>query len=1051
MIHTLTDLNRTTSRSMLKAIIRFSLRFRGVIFSLAVMAAGYGLFSLTQAKLDVFPEFSPPMSIVQTAAPGMTSEQVETLVTQPLETALGGMTGLQSIRSRSMQGLSSITLVFNDHSNVMQVRQVVTERISGTTLPTGVTPPRLLPLTTTTSVVRSIGLTSKTRTLSDLYESAQKIIRPQLMDVPGVADVIVFGGKTRQMQIQVNPEKLIRYAMTLQDVINAARQATGVRGAGFIESQNQRIAINADGQITTPQKLAGIVLRVSNGVAVHLGDVASVAWGSAPSVGAASIMGKPGVMIVVESQYGTNTMAVTNRIEKTLAGLKPVLAHQSIDVNANVFRPANFIEASVGHLRTSLIAGALLVVAVLFLFLLNARTALISAVAIPLSLLVAITVLISFGVSLNTMTLGGLAIALGEVVDDAIIDVENIYRRLRENRALAQPLPALRVVLRASLEVRSAVVFATFIVMLIFLPVLTLTGVGGRLFAPLGIAYILAVLASLGVALTLTPAMALSLLARGPLPEHEPRSIGRLKTHYVALLTKVERHVKAVMVAVALLCAATLAALPFLNGNFIPKLREGHYIVHMGVAPGTSLTESMRIGTQVSQSLLKIPGVRLVAQRAGRANDVVDPTGVQLSEFEVDLRPMGASGQRWALYRIRQALAHFPGLSTSVNTFLEERIDETISGTTAPVVVNVFGNNLDVIDRTAQQIARLVGTIRGTASVRVNSPPGTPELSVRLDPDALSRWGFRPTEILDAIQAAYAGVTVSQIYEGSRTHDVVVVLDPAQRQSIRSVSKLMIRNTSGVIVPLSTLAIIRQVAGHYQITHDGGQRVQTISVNLGSRPASDFVKEAQARVNREIKMPAGTYAIFNGESEARAQSQRNLLAYSGISLAGITLLLFLAMKDRRAVLLILANLPFALVGGALSVILTGGNLSLGSMVGFVTLLGISLRNSIMLISHYEHLVHVDHQAWNMTTAVRGASERLVPILMTALVTALALAPLAVTSGAPGNEIEGPMAIVILGGLITSTALNLIILPALALRYGHFGRKKTVGPRDMQRI
>ncbi|MEM5310907.1 efflux RND transporter permease subunit [Paraburkholderia sp. JHI869] len=1032
---------------MLDAIIRFSLRFRGVIFSLAVMAAGYGLFSLTRARLDVFPEFAPPMSIVQTAAPGMTSEQVETLVTQPVENALGGMTGLQSIRSRSMQGLSSVTLVFDDHANVMQVRQLVTERIGGLAgaLPAGVAAPQLLPLTTTTSVVRTIGLTSKTRSLADLYDIAQWTVKPQLLSTRGVADAIVFGGETRQMQIQVDPAKLMRHGLSIQDVIAAARQATGVRGAGFIENSNQRIAINADCQITTPQKLASVVLRSSNGATVRLGDVSSVTWGDAPAVGAASIMGKPGVMVVMESQYGTNTMAVTRDIEKTLAGLAPVLARQGVDVNANVFRPANFIVASVGHLRMALIVGSILVIAVLFLFLLNVRTALISAVAIPMSLLVAIIVLTSFGVSLNTMTLGGLAIALGEVVDDAIIDVENIYRRLRENRTLREPLPPFRVVLRASLEVRSAVVFATFIVMLIFLPVLTLTGIGGRLFAPLGIAYILAVLASLGVALTLTPAMALALLAKGPLPEREPRLIERLKTHYIGLLTKVEQHAKAVMVIVAAMCAAALASLPFMSGSFIPQLREGHYTVHMGLAPGTSLAESMRIGTQVSDALLQVPGVRLVAQRAGRANGVVDPTGVQLSEFEVDLKPMGASGQSWALYRIRQALARFPGLSTSVNTFLEERIDETISGTTAPVVVNVFGNDLDVIDRTAQQIAQLIGTIHGVASVRVDSPPGIPELDVGLNPDALSRWGFRPVEVLDAIQAAYAGVTVSQIYEGSRSHDVAVVLDPAQRASLSDVGKLMVRNADGFAVPLSTLATIRQVAGRYQITHDGGQRVQTVSVNLGSRPVSDFVKEAQARVNREIRMPSGTYAVFSGESEARAQSQRDLLAYGGIALVGIALLLFLALKNLRAVLLVMINLPFALVGGVLGVVLTGGNLSLGSMVGFVTLLGISLRNSIMLISHYEHLVRVDGLTWKMDTAVRGASERLVPILMTALVTALALAPLAVTSGAPGNEIEGPMAIVILGGLITSTALNLIVLPTLALRYGRFARDETAEP------
>ncbi|WP_042270457.1 efflux RND transporter permease subunit [Paraburkholderia heleia] len=1032
---------------MLDAIIRFSLRFRGVIFSLAVMAAGYGLFSLTRARLDVFPEFAPPMSIVQTAAPGMTSEQVETLVTQPVENALGGMTGLQSIRSRSMQGLSSVTLVFDDHANVMQVRQLVTERISGLagTLPAGVAAPQLLPLTTTTSVVRTIGLTSKTRSLADLYDIAQWTVKPPLLGTRGVADVIVFGGQTRQMQIQVDPARLMHHDLSIQDVIAASRQATGVRGAGFIENSNQRIAVNADGQIATPQKLAGVVIRSGNGAAVRLGDIASVSWGNAPAVGAASIMGKPGVMVVMESQYGTNTMAVTRDIEKTLAGLAPVLSRQGVDVNTNVFRPANFIEASVAHLRMALIVGALLVVVVLFLFLLNVRTAVISAVAIPMSLLIAIIVLTSFGISLNTMTLGGLAIALGEVVDDAIIDVENIYRRLRENRVLAQPLPAFRIVLRASLEVRSAVVFATFIVMLIFLPVLTLTGIGGRLFAPLGIAYILAVLASLGVALTLTPAMALALLAKGPLPEREPRLIGRLKTHYVALLKKVEQHVKGVMVIVVVMCAAALASLPFMSGSFIPQLREGHYTVHMGLAPGTSLAESMRIGTQVSQALLQVPGVRLVAQRAGRANGVVDPTGVQLSEFEVDLEPMGASGQSWALYRIRQALARFPGLSTSVNTFLEERIDETISGTTAPVVVNVFGNNLDVIDRTAQQIAQLVGTIHGVASVRVDSPPGIPELDVRLNPDALSRWGFRPVEVLDAIQAAYAGVTVAQIYEGSRSYDVAVVLDPAMRRSVGDVSELMVRNADGFAVPLSTLAMIRQVAGRYQITHDGGERVQTVSVNLGNRAVGDFVKEAQARVNREIRMPAGTYAVFSGESEARAQSQRDLLAYGGIALVGIALLLFMALKNRRAVLLVMINLPFALVGGVLGVVLTGGNLSLGSMVGFVTLLGISLRNSIMLISHYEHLVHLDGLDWDMNTAVRGASERLVPILMTALVTALALAPLAATSGAPGKEIEGPMAIVILGGLITSTALNLIVLPALALRYGRFTRDEVADP------
>ncbi|MGF6782154.1 efflux RND transporter permease subunit [Paraburkholderia sp. GAS334] len=1032
---------------MLNSIIRFSLRFRGVIYALAVLLAGYGLYTLTRAKLDVFPEFAPPMSIVQTEAPGLTSEQVETLVTQPVENALAGMVGLQSMRSKSLQGLSAITVVFDSHANLLQVRQLVSERVNAlaATLPAGVQPPRLLPLTTTTSVVRTIGLTSKTRSLMDLYDIAQWTVKPQLLSVPGVADAIVFGGDTRQLQIQADPARLMRYGLSIQDVIAAARTSTGVRGAGFIESANQRIAINTDGQIRTPDAMAGVVLRWSNGAAVRLGDVATVTWGSAPAVGAASIMGTPGVMLVLESQYGTNTLAVTKDIEKTLAALRPALTRQGVDLNADVFRPANFIDAAVGHLRTALLVGAVLVIAVLFLFLLNVRTAVISAVAIPLSLLVAIIVLTSFGVSLNTMTLGGLAIALGEVVDDAIIDVENIYRRLRENRTRPAPLAAFRVVLRASLEVRSAVVFATFIVMLIFLPVLTLSGIAGKLFAPLGVAYILAVLASLGVALTLTPAMALALLARGPLPAHEPRLLTWLKARYAVLLLKVEQRVKTVMVVVVVMCVAALSAVPFLRGNFIPELREGHYIVHMGLAPGTSLAESMRIGTQVSAALMQVPGVRLVAQRAGRANEVVDPVGVQLSEFEVDLEPMSAARQSAILRRIQETLARFPGLTTSVNTFLVERIDETISGVTAPVAVNLFGDNLDVIDRKAQDIARLLGTIRGAASVRVESPPGIPELDVRLKPDQLSRWGFRPVDVLDAIQSAYQGSTVAQTWEGSRPYDVTVVLAPDARTNLGDVGTLMLRNPDGLAVPLRVLASIGQVSGRYQITHDGGRRMQTVSVNLGSRAVSDFVSEAQARVNRDIVMPKGTYAVFTGESEARTQSQRDLLAYGAMSIAGIALLLFLAMRSRRGVVLVMVNLPFALVGGVLSVMLGGGDLSLGGMVGFVTLFGISLRNSIMLISHYEHLVHVDEMQWGMETAVRGASERLIPILMTALVTGLALLPLALTSGAAGNEIEGPMAIVILGGLTTSTILNLIVLPTLALRYGRFERDTLAEP------
>ncbi|KAF3996346.1 efflux RND transporter permease subunit [Glaciimonas immobilis] len=1025
---------------MLNAIVRFSLRFRGVIFSLAIIVAAYGFYTLTHAKLDVFPEFAPPMAVVQTEAPGLSSEQVETLVTQPIENALNGTLGIQSMRSKSLQGLSVVTLVFSDNSSLYQARQLVSERVYvvAATLPQGVQAPKLLPLTTATSNALVIGLTSNTQPLMAVTDAAQWTVRPQLLSISGVADAIVFGGDVRQLQIQIDPQKLTRYGLSIQDVVTAARSSTGVRGAGFVENTNQRIVLNTDGQAATPEALAGVLLKWRNGVGIRLGDVATVTFAAAPAVGAASILGRPGVLLMLESQYGTNTQSVTKALEDKLAALKPILARQGIELHADIFRPASFVDAAINHLRTALLIGAALVVIVLFLFLQNIRTAIISAVAIPLSLLVAVIVLHAFNVTLNTMTLGGLAIALGEVVDDAIIDVENILRRLRQNRHLPQPLPAFKVVLRASIEVRSAVVYATFIVVLMFLPILSLSGVSGKLFAPLGMAYILAVLASLGVALTVTPAMALALLNSALPDAKEPRLITSIKGCYIGLLSAVERRSRLIIVVIGIMSIGALATLPFFSSNFIPELKEGHYIAHMVLAPGSSLTESMRIGTAISKALMDVPGVRMVAQHTGRASEVVDPTGVNSSEFEIDLKPMSGREQNITLQGILSTLAKFPGISSSVNTFLTERINETISGNTAPVVINVFGDNLDVIDRKAQEIAQLVRTIPGAANVRLEAPPGAPALTVKLKLEQLSRWGFKPVDVLDAIQSAYQGISVAQAYQDNRIFDIAVMLSPGARANISQIGALPLRNLDGMMVPLSALASIVQTSGRYQITHNSGQRMQTVSINVAGRAISDFVSAAQTRVNRDIVMPAGTYALFSGEDAARIQSQRDLLVYGAMAGFGIVLLLFMALKSQRGVALVLANLPFALVGGVLIVALTGGRLTIGSMVGFVTLFGISLRNSIMLISHYENLVHVEGRPWNLETAVQGAAERLIPILMTALVTALALLPLALSSGEPGNEIEGPMAIVILGGLVTSTLLNLIVLPTLSLRFGQFG-------------
>nr|WP_321271056.1 efflux RND transporter permease subunit [uncultured Tolumonas sp.] len=1032
---------------MLNSIIQFSVRFRGVVIALACLLAGYGFYTLFQVRQDVFPEFSPPLAVIQTEAAGLTSEQVESLVTQPIENSMGGTLGLASMRSKSLQGLSMVTLTFKDGTDIYKARQLTAERLNSlmSVLPHEVKPPTLLPLTSSTNVTLVAGLTSKNKSLMDLRSLADGIVKPQLLRVSGVADVIIFGGDVKQFQIQVEPEKLVHYGVSLQDVQNAAQRATGIRGAGFVENTNQRILLSTEGQSLTPAQLGQVILRYQNGMAIHLNDVATVTIGVAPAVGAASIDGKPAVSLMVESQYGADMMTVSQDVDKVLSALQPALVNEQVTLHSDIFRPASFIETAISHLRTSLILGGVLVVGVLFLFLFNVRTAIISALAIPLSLLTAVIILHYFGVSLNTMTLGGLAIALGEVVDDAVVDVENIFRRLRQNQMLATPISPALVVLRASLEVRSAVVYATLIVALVFLPVLSLSGIAGKLFAPLGLSYILAILASLFVALTVTPALAFMLLTKKPLKEDEPKLVIRLKAAYLAILAKIESHYRIIVWSLTILCAASVAVLPFLGGNFIPELKEGHYLVHMALAPGSSLTESMRIGDQVTAALSQIPGVRLVAQRAGRATEVVDPTGVHVSEFEVDLKKLSPAEHLKTLTLIQQTLNTFPGLITSVNTFLAERIDESISGVTAPVVINVFGQNLDVIDSKAQEIALIVGSIPGAIGVQVGSAQYMPQLTLRLKPDQLSRFGFAPVDVLDAIQVAYEGINVSQVYIGNQSYDVNVSLASSSRQNIATIGSLLLRSPTGTTLPLKQLADISQTNSRYQITHSDGQRLQTVTSAVRGRAVSDFVAEAQKRIAKEIILPDGAYVLFTGEEQARAQSQQDLLIYTIAANVGIILLLFLALKSTRALILVLVNLPFALVGGVLTVVATGGDLSLGSLVGFVTLFGITLRNSIMLISHYEHLVNEEGMTWGPDVARKGAAERLVPILMTAVVTSLGLMPLALASGAAGNEIEGPMAIVILGGLVTSTVLNLLVLPTMALHFGRFTKRKEEFP------
>jgi len=1030
---------------MLNGIVRFSLRYRGIIIALAFALLGYGIYSLSRAKYDVFPEFAPPMVTIQTEAPGLSPEQVELLVTTPTETSIYGVPGIKSLLSGSIQGLSVVTVTFQSGTDIYRARQLVAEQLTTVVgkLPQGVQAPVMTPLTSSTSIVLAIGLRSDKLSQMQLRTIADWTVRLRLLAVPGVAGVTVFGGDVKQYQIQFIPERLVQYSLSVDDVLNAARHATAIEGAGFIDTSNQRLVLQSQGQALTTQQLADTVVVHENGANVTLGQLARVTEAPEPPFGAASIDGKPGVVLMVEAQYDANTMEVTGKVEDALNSLRPALDEEGVQLHPGLFRPANFIQTALDNIRSSLMIGAVLVIVVLFLFLFNFRTAAISCTAIPLSLLTAVTVMERMGFTLNTMTLGGLAIAIGEVVDDAVIDVENIFRRLRENRGSPNPRPPIRVVFDASIEVRSAVVYATFAVILVFVPILTMSGVAGRIFAPLGLAYIYSILASLVVALTVTPALSYIFLANRELKEQDPPVVRWLKARYRSVLLAVERAPRAILAAVAIITALGIAVLPFFSASFLPQLREGQFILHMTAVPGTSLKESLRIGRRVTEALLKTPYVRSVAQRVGRAALSADVYGTNSGEFDVDLKPnLSGKQNEQAQADIRAALSQFAGVSFSLKTFLSERIEETLSGYRAAVVVNIYGNDLDTLDREAQEVARILSGVPGASGVLMQSPPGTPQVAIQLRPADVARWGFDPVTVLNAIRTAFRGVTVGQIYEGNRVFDATVILPTQDRTSIAEINALPLRSPSGNYVTLGQVAAVYETSGRYIVLHEGARRVQTITCNVSGVAADTFVQKAKKQILSHVHFAPGDYIDFTGTAAAQAQSTRDLLVHSALAGLGIILLLSVVMMNFRNLLLVLANIPFALVGGVLAVFATGGMLSLGPLVGFITLFGITLRNSIMMISHYEHLVTVEGRTWGLDTAIRGASERLAPILMTATVTGLGLLPLAIGSGAPGREIEGPMAIVILGGLFTSTALNLLVLPTLALRYGRFEVKES---------
>ncbi|MBI4695478.1 MAG: efflux RND transporter permease subunit [Gammaproteobacteria bacterium] len=1026
---------------MLAGIVESSIRFRGVVALLALALTAYGVLRASRAGLDIFPEFSPKAVIVQTEAAGMAPEQIEQLVTRPIEAALTGLIGLDHLRSESIEGLSVVTAEFRDDTDILRNRQLVAERLADVRreLPGNAGIPMAVPLASSSATVRTIGLSSGRADLMTLRDLVDTSLVPALLAVPGVADVNVFGGGVRTLRIAIDPQALRRADLSVAELVDAVLGAANPGAAlGFVENSNQRLSIALSGTPQTADALAAIVLKQGPAGRLRLGDLATVRMAAEPAIGGAQIMGKAGIVMMVIGQYGANTLTVSNALKDVLDGFERRLSRERITLYPALFVPANYIEASLHNIAEHLTIGGGFVLLVLALFLFDVRAAFVSAVAIPLSLLGALLVLLEAGMNVNIMVLGGLAIALGEVVDDAIIDTENIYRRLRENRQSAAPRPAAEVVLRASLEVRGSVVYASFIVALVFVPLLTIPGVAGRLFAPLGMTYILAIAASLGVALTVTPALCCLLLAHAGLRADDPPLTRWVKPGYRIVLGLVARRPWPTLVATLAVCAATLALLPRQAEQFLPPLREGHYIVHTTGLPGTSLTETLRLGSRLTEEIARLPGVTTVSQWAGRAARGADTYGTHYSEYEVNLEPMSGREQQRVADDICALAAGFPGMTLEVNTFLTERVDETISGYTAPVVVNVYGQDLVALDEKARQIAAIMRSVPGAAGVQVRSSADVPLAQVELDPERLAIHGVKPQEVTATLATAYDGAEAGKVFVNNRLARVVVMLDDAARQDAGAMLDLPVRTGDGRLVPLAAVADVEQIGGRYNVLHRAGQRLQAVTGTVTGGDLRRFVKELARRIEAEVDVPGDMRLEYTGASVEQARAREDLIVHAALAGIGVLALVSLAVGSARHVLLILVNLPFSLAGGVLAVVATGATLSIGSVVGFVTLFGITVRNSIMLVSHYRHLVVEAGLPWNLETALRGAEERLPSIAMTALVTALAMLPIATNSDNAGREIMGPMATIIIGGLVSSAILNLLVMPSIMLRFGRFG-------------
>ncbi len=1020
----------------MRTLIALALRLRFAVVVLAAILIVVGVRTAQDAPFDVFPEFAPPLVEIQTEAPGLSTAEVEALVTVPIESAMNGLPALKTLRSKSVLGLSSVVMIFDDGTDRIPARQFVQERLSrvAAALPTTAHAPVILSPLSSLSRVMKIGITSKTLSQVEMTTLGKWTIRPRLMAIPGVANVAIWGQRDRQIQVLVDPERLRASRVSLQDVLTSTRDAASVDAGGFIETAAQRLAVAHAPAISNADDLKAMIIAPAGPAMAtrRIGDVADVVEGFPPPIGDAIINDVPGLMLIIEKQPEGNTLQVTQDVEAAIAALRPGLTN--LDIDTTIFRPATFIEMSISNLERALLIGCIFVVLVLAVFLWDWRTAVISLTAIPLSLLAAAVLLRYRGGTLDTMVIAGLILALGEVVDDAIIDVENIVRRLRLNRALPEPRPAFNVVLDASMEVRSAVVYGSMIVVLVFLPVFMLEGLAGAFFRPLALSYVLAISASLVVALTVTSAMALILLP-GDTRDRESPVIAWLKARYRNTLPRLVDRPRQAIAIVAVALGVTAAAYPLLGEEFLPNFKEFDFLMHWVEKPSTSLEAMNRITIRASQELRAVPGVRNFGAHVGRAEVADEVVGINFTELWISLDPEVDYDSTVA--KIQSVVDGYPGLQRDLLTYLRERIKEVLTGASATIVVRIFGPDLDGLAAKAAEVGTVISGVDGTADVKVQALTLVPQIQVRLRPEAAQQLGVTASAVRQTLATMLRGTKAGEIYENQKIFDVVVWSQPWVRQDIFALRRLPIETPGGGYVPLASVADVEVVPTPNEITREGSSRRIDVTSNVRGRDLGAVARDIEAAV-AGVTFDPGYHPEVLGEYAARGESQSRLIQLGLVALVGILLILHIDFGSVRLVSLVFLTLPFALIGGVAAAFMTGGVLSLGSLVGFVTVLGIAARNGIMLVSHFRHLQDEEGMPFGRDLVLRGAEERLAPIVMTALVTGLALVPIILGGDRSGHEIEHPMAVVILGGLFTSTVLNLFLLPAIYLRYGRRG-------------